>query len=452
MFKHLRDSLCCAVALAAAIGTSCLARAEDKSIWEREQLTGDWNGKRTALKDKGYEFGLVYIGETLAILSGGLRRGTTFEGRLEASVQITEPALWKGATIFAKAYNIHNARGLNAADYVGSISDPSNIDALPTTRLFTAWYQQEFGKSFSIRAGQLAADDEFITSSTAGGLINGTFGWASILAANLPSGGPAYPLATPGLRVQINPTENISILGAVFSGDPAGRNCNDIPQACNRYGTTFSTDGGAFWIGEIQYLRNQEKDSKGLATAYKLGSWYHSGSFADQRLGFDATGAIVSQATGVDPLFRRGNWGVYGVIDQMLWRGDAGSFSVFGRAGGSPSDRNLLSYYIDGGFGVKGLFNRPDDTLTFGVAYNKISKDASGLDQDLLALNGPPQPIRNSEVVFELSYMYQVAPWWIVQPDVQYIVRPGGNVAHPDDANSTVGNAFVFGARSTIVF
>ncbi|HVX98848.1 MAG TPA: carbohydrate porin [Pseudorhodoplanes sp.] len=447
--RFKRDVVCWIVA--AIVAGSGYARADDTSIWDREQLTGDWNGARTALKEKGVEIGLVYIGETLAILSGGLRRGQTYEGRLEGSVQIGEPALWKGATVFAKAFQIHNAHG-NAADYVGSISDPSNIDALPTTRLFTLWFEQKFGESGSVRLGQLAADDEFLTSTTAGGLINGTFGWASMMAANLPSGGPAYPLATPGVRVQVNPVENISVLGAVFSGDPAGRDCNDLPQACNRFGTTFSLHGGAFWIGEIQYLRNQEPEAKGLAAAYKLGAWYHSGSFADQRFGIGPGGTIVSQATGADPLFHRGNWGIYGVIDQMLVRNDAGSFSFFARGGASPSDRNLLSWYVDGGFGVKGLFGRPDDTLTFGVAYNNISSDAAALDQDTLALNGPPYPIRSSELVFELSYIYQVAKWWTIQPDVQYILRPGGNVPDPSNPALTVGNAFIFGARSTIVF
>lgn len=249
------------VALVAATGS---AQAQEKSIWEREQLTGTWNGARTALEEKGVKLGLQYIGETLAI-SGGIRRGTTFEGRLDGTIEIGEPALWKGAKIFARAFQIHNARGLNAADFAGSISDPSNIDALPTTRLFTAWFEQSFG-DVSIRAGQLAADDEFLTSTTAGGLINGTFGWASMFAANLPSGGPAYPLATPGVRVDVK-SGDWTARAAVFSGDPAGRNCNDQPQACNRYGTTFSTHGGAFWIGEIQYEHNQgEKAALARAT------------------------------------------------------------------------------------------------------------------------------------------------------------------------------------------
>ncbi len=79
-----------------------------------------------------------------------------------------------------------------------------------------------------------------------------------------------------------------------------------------------------------------------------------------------------------------------------------------------------------------------DDVLTFGVAYAKISADAADADRDLLAANGPPQPIRDHEVVFELSYAAQIAPWWIVQPDLQYIVHPGGNVADPNNANATV--------------
>ena len=81
------------------------------------------------------------------------------------------------------------------------------------------------------------------------------------MAANLPSGGPAYPLATPGVRLQLNPTENISLLGAVFAGDPAGKDCYTTgagdPQLCNKHGTTFSLDGGAFWLGEAQYNVNQ---------------------------------------------------------------------------------------------------------------------------------------------------------------------------------------------------
>ncbi|MBI4273526.1 MAG: carbohydrate porin [Rhizobiales bacterium] len=432
-----------------------MAQAEEQGIWKREKLSGEWGGVRTALQNRGVEIGIAYIGETLSILRGGLQRDTSYEGRADVQIDTDLEKLigWTGGKTHVRAFHIHKSQH-NAADFVGSIADPSNIDATPTNRLFTAWFQQEFGKVASIRVGQLAADDEFLTSTTAGGQINGTFGWAAMVAANLPSGGAAYPLATPGVRLQINLTESFSVLGGLFSGDPAGKNCGENPQHCNKHGTTFSFSGGAFWIGEAQYQVNQDKDAKGLAAAYKIGVWHHTGNFADQHFGIDATGAVVTLAAGPEnPLLHRNNRGVYGVIDQMLWRGAQSSASVFVRGGFSPSDRNLISWYIDGGVGLKGLIpGRADDTLTLGVAHAKISKDAVAFDQDTLALNGPPYPIRNAETVYELSYIAQLAPWWTLQPDVQYIVRPGGNVPDPNDPTRTVGNALVIGARTTISF
>ena len=199
------------------------AGAAEQGLWEREKLTGDWGGARSALADRGVVVTLDYIGETLSVLRGGLKRGTSYEGRGDGIINTDLEKLigWTGGSTHVRAFQIHKARQ-NAADLVGSIADPSNIDAVSTTRLFTAWFQQDFGKAGSIRVGQLAADDEFLTSTTAGGLINGTFGWATMLASNLPSGGAAYPLATPGARLQINLTESFSLLGGAFSGDPAG--------------------------------------------------------------------------------------------------------------------------------------------------------------------------------------------------------------------------------------
>ncbi|MGE3148631.1 MAG: carbohydrate porin [Pseudorhodoplanes sp.] len=433
------------------------ATAEDGGIWEREKLTGDWGGVRTALKDKGIDFTFNYIGETLSVRSGGIKRGTTFEGRFDGMVDLDLEKLsgWTGGHIQVRAFQIHRANGENAATLAGSLADPSNIDALPTTRLFTAWFQQDFGKSGSVRAGLLAADDEFATSTTAGGLINGTFGWPVLMAANLPSGGPAYPLASPGIRLQINPTENTSLLAAVFGGDPAGRDCTRDPQECNRYGTTFSLSARPLFMAEAQYQANQEKDATGLAAAYKIGFWYHADEFADQRFGLDGFGntQLLASDPTLAPFVHHGNWGVYGVIDQMLWRSKTASTSVFLRGGLTPDERNMVSWYVDGGIGFKGLIpGRGDDTLTLGAGYSRISPQASAFDRDTLLINGPPYPVRDYELVLEASYIWQIAPWWSIQPDIQYIMHAGGNVPHPDNPAATLGNILIVGARTSITF
>ena len=67
-------------------------------------------------------------------------------------------------------------------------------------------------------------------------------------------------------------------------------------------------------------MPNQSKDARGLPGAYRIGAWYHtSARFADQR--FDNTGLSLAspQSTGI-PLDHTGDYGVYGVVDQMLYR------------------------------------------------------------------------------------------------------------------------------------
>ena len=448
------------VALIAAGLSSSKADEQTKasSIWQQQTLTGDWGGARTALAGRGVDITLNYIAETFAVLSGGLEQRGSYEGRAELSVDTDLQKLigWTGAITHVTIYQIHNIGHVDSENDVGAISDPSNIDAWATTRLFTAWFQQElFSDRLSVRAGQLAADDEFMTCPTAAGLNNATFGWPNVFAANMPSGGPAYPLATPGVRLKLAPIDKLTLLAAVFSGDPAGSNCDDINrQKCDRYGTKFSFSGGALWMGEAQYAINQGKEAVGLPGAYKLGIWYHTAEFADEHFGLGPTGAVLTLAdpSMPGPLNHRGNWGIYGLADQTVWRQGGRSLNVFVRGGGSPSDRNFLSYYVDGGAGITGLLpGRRDDVLTFGIAYTKISRDIAALDQDSLAINGPPYVVRDREVVFEASYAAQIAPWWIVQPDLQYIVYPNGG-QNPDDPTLMLKNAFLAGIRSTIKF
>jgi porin len=431
---------------------------KEKSFWKRDTLTGDWGGARAALKDRyGTEVTVNYIGETLSVLSGGLHRHTSYEGRLEFSLDTDLQTLagWKGASTHITVFDIEGG-GHNAEQNVGSIADPSNIDAHATTRLFTVWYQQNlFDDRLSVRVGQLASDDEFFISPTAGGLINATFGWTGMLGANIHSGGPAYPLSAPGVRITIKPTERLKLLTAVFSGDPAGRNCSGDPQDCNNHGTTFSFSGGGLWMNELQYAINQDKKTDSLPGNYKFGAWYATADYADKHYGRNAVGGVVSLADPAAnaPLNHAGNWGFYGLADQTVARWGERSLSVFMRSGIQPTDRNLLSFHVDGGAGVKGLLpGRPEDLLTFGAAYRQISSSAVALDRDTLATGGAPYPIRDYEMQVELDYSAQIAPWWTLQVDLQHIRHPGGRVPDPSNPNLIVKDALVAGVRSTMRF
>jgi len=429
-------------------------------IWTRDKLTGDWGGARTALSDRGIDISPVWIGEALGTVAGGFRQGTSLEHRFQLDIDGDFDKLWglKGATAHTTFYAIGHAFGLPAANFVGSIADPSNIEALPGTRLFTAWYQQNFlDDKVSLRIGQIAADDEFLISPTASVLINSTFGYAALLAADQFQGGPVYPLATPGIRLQLKPTEEITVLSAVFSGAPAGENCTTLPQICNDHGLLFPLNGGVLWMGEAQYGINQAKDAKGMPAVYKLGGWYASKSFPDVHLGLTAAGTPVSLASPASgfPLVRQGNWGIYAIADQMVWRAAKGpqSVNLFMRAGVSPSDRNLVEAYMDGGVGFKApLPGRDNDVLTFAFALSQISADAAALDRDTQFFTGGFFPVRDREVVLELDYSLQLTPWWTFQADLQEIIHPGGNVPSPVNPPQPIPDAFIIGGRTFIKF
>ena len=72
-------------------------------------------------------------------------------------------------TFHANAYQIHG-QGLTARD-LDNLVTASNIEAEPSTRLFSLWLQQSFlDDALSVRAGQIAADEatEQPTSETRG--------------------------------------------------------------------------------------------------------------------------------------------------------------------------------------------------------------------------------------------------------------------------------------------
>jgi len=421
-----------------------------------DPLFGDWV-PRAELAKSGVTACLNYIGEVLGNPTGGVHRGAIYEGRLEMAlnVDLEKLAGWSGATVHVNAYQIHG-RGLSAND-LGNILTVSNIEAERTTRLFDFWLQQQlWGDVLSIRVGQLAVDDEFVTSQYGGLFVNSTFGWPGIDAADLPSGGPAYPLSTPGVRIKLQPTDAWSLMTGVFNGDPAGPGTG-TPQSRDGSGTAFRLNDDVFLIAEAAYALNQEKDAAGLPGTYKLGGWYHSGRFADQR--FDSRGlSLASPASSGVPAQDRSDYGLYALFDQMVWRvpetKDNG-LGVFLRVAGSPASRNLVDVYVDGGLNYKGLLpERGDDVLGFGLAYARISDAASGLDRDVDAFNGTHRPVRDYEMALELTYRAQMTPWWTLQPDLQVIFHPGGHVSDPTDPTGVraIRDAVVLGVRTSLSF
>jgi porin len=459
MIKELKAAAGGAALLAACVGAAPGAFADEEkaskdgipnpSIATSLPDKADSDGVRAALAAKGVTYGINYIGEILGN-SGGLKQGAIYEGLLEGILDADLEKLWglKGLTFHTNVFQIHGA-GLSREN-LENLFVVSSIEALSTTRLYQLYLEQKLNDETSVRFGQLAADTEFFISTNAFNFINSTFGWPGITAADLPSGGPAYPLATPGVRVKYEPNKNFTFLAAIFDGNPAGPGL-DNPEHRDPYGLNFRVSDPPFLIQEGQYKYNQDKKDPGLPGTIKLGAWEHAGSFNDLR--FDREGVPIA-TSGLPGASLSGNYGLYGVIDQQIYRlpgGDADKgISVFARGSASPSDRNLIDFYADGGFVFSGFTpQRPDDNFGIAFAYANISNQARAFDRDVGIVQALTLPVRSYEAMIEAYYKFQIVPGLVVQPDFQYIWNPGGGgLLQPNGAK--VENAAIGGIRVSV--
>jgi porin len=428
---------------------------------------GDMFGLRSTLSKYGISIALQETSEVLGNVTGGVHRGAAYDGLTQAVLQLdTQRAFGLHGGVFnISALQIHG-RNLSA-DNLASLQTASGIEADRATRLWELWYDQKFlaDDRLDIKVGLQSADQEFIVNPNGAYFVNTMFGWPVVPSYDLPGGGPAYPLSAPAVRVRYRPINSIAVLVGVFNGSPASNNNGDA-QKVNASGTNFPVNQGPMVFAEVQYtypaLGGMEEPGAGapLGGTYRLGVWYNKEKFDDQR--FDVNGLpLASPDSNGIPLQHHGNTSIYAVADQMVWRqadNPNRSVSVFGRVMGTPQgDRNLVDFSANGGVVYHMPFvSRPDDTVAIGGGYVHVSPRVTAADRDAAAValaSGTPgyAPIRSSETFLEATYQYQVRPWWQLQPDVQYVFRPGGSVVNPNTGNR-VKNELVLGMRTNILF
>jgi porin len=424
-------------------------------------LLGDMWGLRPLLSKYGMTLNLTETSEVLGNVTGGVRRGADYDGLTTATLQLdTQRAFGLNGGLFnISALQIHG-RNLSA-DNLYTLQTASGIEADRATRFWEIWYQQKFGDNFDVKIGQQSLDNEFMDNVNGGYFVNTMFGWPMLPSADLPGGGPAYPLSALGVRVREHFSDTITVLAGVFNGNPAPSPYGD-PQKLNPYGLSFPLNGGVLAIAELQFqypgsgtlVKANEDDP--LARTYKIGFWYDSESFADLR--HDNTGVPLASpaSTGV-PATHRGDFAIYATADQMVWRAEDPdrNISLFIRPMFTPlQDRNLISFSVNGGMTMHEPFvGRDDDVFGLGFGVARVSGGASGFDADTAFYNpGVYAPVRHTETFLEATYQYQVMPWWQLQPDIQYVFNPGGGIVNPDNPTQSIKNELVIGLRTNITF
>jgi porin len=413
-------------------------------------ITGTWGGFRPKLIDRGVEFIGSYDAELWGNTRGGLETGTVFTGLLDFGLKLDlEKAIgWRGASLNTTWLLLSGKNASNAL--VGNFLTISNNAGFNTLRNYELWFQQNLlDDKISIRLGQLAADTEFFVSDYGATFLNGTFGWPASMYMNLPGGGPSFPVGTLGMRLAVQPVKWFKFQSAVFQGNVYAQNVN-----AHGFRWRLDSQNGFFFLNEAQFHWNQKAEEMGLLGQFKAGAWFHTARFAEAN----------------DSGFVRGNYGCYFILDQMLYRippkaaedpatadrdgksalsktdgkgvtekkSDQG-LGWFGRIAFEPQDRNFLGFCFDTGLTYKGLIpTREGDTLGVAFAYAQLSSGAQQAEIDEGSVGV------SAEMALEVTYQAQITKWLSIQPDLQVIIKPGGN--------QDLRNALVVGGRFSITF
>lgn len=424
-----------------------------KRWFMQDYMLGDWGGLRTDLADQGIGFELFYVGSVPNNISGGIRHGAIYQSGLLMALDLDAEKLlgWEGGSFHTAAVWLNGQPF--SEQYVGDLNKTNLVDFPADFRLWQMYYKQElFDGKFSIKAGMMSVDRDFILPEMYNSLasinfLNQTFFFPT-LAFNLydipgfPKGShslPSTPYGVPAVVLNWQPLDSLYLRAGIYDGFPDETGPGTRIQ--------LHSQEGALMYYELGLRRNMAKGDTGLPGSLKVGGYYHTDEFYDV---YDTIASFFPFGLSNGPTTHDGNYGFYLLGEHMLWRESTHEdpaqqgITGFFRLSAAPPDRNLTEFGVDGGLVFKGLIpGRDYDTLGIAGSYLRMSRDVKRAMEDVNQIFQFFEVV-DYEAVVELSYKLQLAAWWTLSPNLQYVMHPGGSGAIP--------NAWVFNIQTTLRF
>jgi porin len=402
-----------------------------------DHLTGDWDGLREKLFSAGVEVfafeNSIYNGN----VSGGIHPGrATIVSDFFAGIKFDLEKLvgWKDGLLVVSG--IDRAGEDLTRKYVGSIYSVQQMVGGQRPFLYQAYLQQKLlDRKVTLKLGRFSASDDFNASPFYGySLNNGIDG--DIRNVLFDTRFSAYPFPVWAAAVFYDPTPEFNFKLGAFQ---TSKDMFDNTQ----HGLDWSIrgDDGYTAIAEFSWTpqffkqpvpSGQGKDSspvvmKGLPGHYHIGMTYSQWDFYPR---FDGG-------------FKDNSYGFYVHGDQMVYQERAGSdqgLYLFAASGYYPQrDISIVPFQVEGGLHYKGLFpGRDDDRTILHFIYGHLSQDYARNAQV------PGGHRVDSEKVLEFGHRFQVTKWSYFQPDLQYVIDPGGT--------GDIPNVVVIGAQMGVTF
>ena len=391
------------------IRPSEFTQSPDDTNWStRKTLTQDWGGARSSLADKGMIFDLRHTTTYQGLMSGTRRDDddTGFGNKVDAFITFNSEkmGLWEGGALRVHLdYRYGNA----PSTYGGAIFATNTMlywpgnseDRLEATSLF---YAHKISDTVGLAIGKFNPLDTLASSAFYGGW--GIDRFMNLILAAPPSG--LIPVVFMGAIASI---KTKPVAWTIMIYDPEDRTFDYFP------GDLFETGVNIYVSGAYATMLSGRK------TTYIVNALYSTAEGTDYSMLEPGNYPIST---------KKGSYNFSVEFKHTLQEEGKADWGLYIKAAIADGNPNYVESSLIVGIGGKALFlDRPQDSFGVGAYYYNLS--------DHLEDTGNPLNTFRDEYAIEAYYNYEVTPWMLIGPDIQYI-RP---------ASGRSENAFVGALR-----
>ena len=365
---------------------------------------GNLGGLRPWLDERGMTLEGYLLADLSRNFQGGVSTGReTIRHLFEVSFTLdTEPLFGhSGGTLFVDFQTQDGRHGTDLL--VGDFQGFSNLDAPGFTALYELWYEQIFDAGrWRVKLGKIDASNEFAFVENGAEMLNSSAGFSPTTL-----GFTTYPNPATGAVLFASPVEWLYLGGGLFDGATQAGS----PTGTRGPSTLFGDPSDLLLVAEIG-SRRQIFGNRLRRIA--VGVTRHTGDF--ERV--DGSGLIEGGATSYYLLLDRRLASRPGRQSALRPAGDGPGIDGFLQLGSTSGRTSAVDLHAGAGLRWTGyLTGREVDHFGVMATWVRFSGPAraAGTYTD------------SYELACELFYRWHLTPWLRLQPDLQYIVNPGGN-------------------------
>ncbi len=403
------------ISLSAVLNTANAGNAFDsQSQW----MFGDWNGQRTALQQKGYDFSLGYTGEIATLLDSDHHSsdGTEYADQFAIGVHFDLNRIlgWQD-TEAQITVTERNGRSLSnsSAALNGHLSSVQEVWGRGQTwRLTDFWIKKKFlEQKLDLKVGRFGEgedfnsfDCDFQNLALCGSQVGNWVGdqWYN------------WPVSQWAARAKYNFTPDVYAQVGAYEYNPENLERGK--------GFNLSTDGSHGAIIPAEVVWTPKLGAAKLPGEYRAGYYYSS-----------ADAAEIKEASQTE--HKQGAW-VVAKQQLTAHNGDSSrGLSAFVNLTVHDRDTNKVSDMQNMGLVYKGLMDfRPQDEIAIGIARIKINDDVN--DANIRNNSLDARGLQSEEYDTEIYYGIHATNWLTIRPNIQYIHQVG---AYKNGENAWVG-------------